>query len=87
MYWAITTMTTVGSGITAKTSEGKAITVAVIFVGIGFAALVIGAAADRFVNRRGQKAESTEDALLAHVKDLSAEVQRLERTLQQRQSA
>jgi voltage-gated potassium channel Kch len=43
-------MTTVGYGdITPKTPEGKAITIAVMLVGIGFAALVIGAIAHRFI--------------------------------------
>ena len=49
IYWAVTTMTTVGYGdITPKTPEGKVITITVMLVGIGFATLVIGAIAERF---------------------------------------
>jgi voltage-gated potassium channel len=87
LYWAITTMTTVGYGdVSPSTPEGKAIAIAVMLVGIGFATLVIGAAAQRFVNPRDQPAElTTDEALLAHVSDLSARIQRLEAALQQRQ--
>jgi voltage-gated potassium channel len=88
IYWALTTMTTVGYGdITPKTAEGKAIAIAVMLVGIGFATLVIGAAAERFVHRQQHEIETTEEDLLAQVKDISARLQRLERTLEQRQSA
>ena len=80
-------MTTVGSSITPKTSEGKVIAVAVMLVGIGFAALLIGAAAERFVSPPVQEVEGTEEDLLAQVRNISAELQRLERTLQRRQSA
>lgn len=46
IYWAITTMTIVGYGdVTAKTPEGKAIAIAVMLSGVGFAAFVIRAAA------------------------------------------
>jgi voltage-gated potassium channel Kch len=51
VYWAIVTMTTVGYGdISPKTAEGKAIAITVMLVGIGFAALVVGAIADRFIH-------------------------------------
>lgn len=50
VYWAITTMTTVGYGdITPHTTEGKLVAVVLMFVGIGTATLVIGAVAQRFV--------------------------------------
>jgi voltage-gated potassium channel len=90
IYWAITTMTTVGYGdITPKTTEGKVIAIAVMLVGIGFATLVIGAAAERFVHphRHDDGTELSEDDVLAEVRELSARLQRLERTLErQRQS-
>ena len=87
IYWAITTMTTVGYGdITPKTTEGKVIAIAVMLVGIGFAALVVGAIADRFINPPVHKVEATEEDILDQVKDISARLQRLEQTLQQQRS-
>jgi voltage-gated potassium channel len=50
LYWAISTMTTVGYGdVTAKTQEGKLLSAVVMLVGIGFVAVVTGAIAQRFV--------------------------------------
>ena len=87
IYWTITTMTTVGYGdITPKTPEGKAIAISVMLVGIGFATLVIGAIAERFIKRPVHELEVAEEDLLAQVRDISARLQRLERALQQRQS-
>jgi voltage-gated potassium channel len=87
IYWAITTMTTVGYGdITPKTPEGKVITITVMLVGIGFATLVIGAIAERFTNRPVHEFELTDEDLVEQVQDISARLQRLERALLQRQS-
>ena len=87
IYWAVTTMTTVGYGdITPKTPEGKVITITVMLVGIGFATLVIGAIAERFMNRPVHEFELTDEDLVEHVQDISARLQRLERALLQRQS-
>jgi voltage-gated potassium channel len=89
LYWAITTMTTVGYGdMTPKTPEGKAIAIAVMLVGVGFATLVIGAAAQRFVNPRADKPTLlTDDDLLAHVSDISTRLKHIEDALQRRRSS
>jgi voltage-gated potassium channel len=88
IYWAVVTMTTVGYGdITPKTAEGKAITVCVMLVGIGFATLLIGAIAERFISRPVHELEVTEEDVLEQVKDISARLQRLEQALQQRHPA
>ena len=80
-------MTTVGYGdITPKTPEGKVITITVMLVGIGFATLVIGAIAERFMNRPVHEFKLTDEDLVEHVQDISARLQRLERALLQRQS-
>ena len=92
IYWAITTMTTVGYGdVTPKTPEGKVLAIAVMLVGIGFAALVVGSFADRFINPPVHELELTEEDLLAQVRKISAQVsessaqlQRIERALTKR---
>jgi voltage-gated potassium channel len=81
-------MTTVGYGdITPKTPEGKLIAVTVMLVGIGFAALVVGAFADRFINPPVQELELTEEDVLAEVRAMSAQLQRIERALAKRSAA
>jgi voltage-gated potassium channel len=86
VYWAITTMTTAGYGdINAGTPEGKVITITVMLVGIGFAALVIGAIAERFTNRHAHAVELTDEDLVKHVQEISTRLQILERVLLQRQ--
>ena len=65
-------MTTVGYGdLTPKTAEGKAIAVTVMLVGIGFATLVIGSMAERFIRRDVEEVEVTEDNILEQVRDIS----------------
>jgi voltage-gated potassium channel len=85
IYWAITTMTTVGYGdITPKTTESKVIAVVVMLVGIGTATLVIGAVAQRFLAHTVEHVEIAEDDLLVQVREISARLGRLERALRER---
>jgi voltage-gated potassium channel len=50
IYWAITTMTTVGYGDPAPTTTGtKLLAIGVMLIGIGFVAVLTGAFAQRFV--------------------------------------
>ncbi len=49
MYWAITSMTTVGSNIYPTTTGGQIVAVATVIVGISFVALLTGAIAQRFL--------------------------------------
>lgn len=85
IYWAVTTMTTVGYGdITPKTPEGKVIAISVMLVGIGFATLVIGAIAERFIRPPVHEVELTEEDLVGQVREISVRLQRLERALEQR---
>jgi voltage-gated potassium channel len=59
VWWAITTVTTVGYGdIKPDTDEGRIIAMVVMTVGIGFVALLTAAAAERFM--RSQRAERRE---------------------------
>ena len=63
VWWAIVTVTTVGYGDTyPDTTAGRLIAIGVMFVGIGFIAILTAAAAERFL--RAQRAERGEfDAL------------------------
>jgi voltage-gated potassium channel len=49
IYWAITTMTTVGSDIYPTTTGGEIVSVVVAVVGIAFVAMLTGAVAQRFL--------------------------------------
>ena len=50
VWWAMTTMTTVGYGdISPATDAGRVIAIVVMVVGIGFLSLLIGAVSERFV--------------------------------------
>jgi voltage-gated potassium channel len=61
VWWAITTVTTVGYGdISPKTDGGRAIAIVVMIVGIGFVAIVTAAAAERFMRSREAEAERAE---------------------------
>lgn len=91
IYWAITTMTTVGYGdIHPTTTEGKAVAVVVMLVGIGTATLIIGAVARQFIAERIEEeleeVESGEEDLLAQVRDIAARLQRIEAALERRRS-
>jgi voltage-gated potassium channel len=59
VYWAITTMTTVGYGdIKPVTTGGKVIAIFVMVVGIGFLTMVIGAVSQRFVSPSSMRRRS-----------------------------
>jgi voltage-gated potassium channel len=49
IYWAVTTMTTLGSNIYPTTTGGEVVSVVILIVGIGFVALLTGAFAQRFL--------------------------------------
>jgi voltage-gated potassium channel len=61
VWWAITTVTTVGYGdLSPATNGGRAIAIVVMVVGIGFVAIVTAAAAERFMRSREAEAERAE---------------------------
>jgi len=93
VYWAITTMTTVGYGdVSPETNYGRIIAIAVMIVGIGFLGLLIGAAAERFVARDIERAEAevageveeSEGEVRAELRSMAARLVELERRLAQR---
>jgi voltage-gated potassium channel len=85
MYWAISTMTTVGYGdVTPHTTAGRIIAAIVMLVGIGFVAVVTGAIAQRFIATEGTVTKGAEvisgEEAVTHAKldDLAARLDRLE---------
>jgi voltage-gated potassium channel len=90
IYWAITTMTTVGYGDFQPTKDvTEVIAVVVMLVGIGFVAILTGAIAQRFLTTEVAEVgegiaelESDEEALMAQVRALALQVQGLEVVLE-----
>lgn len=78
IWWAVTTVTTVGYGdIAPKTDGGRIIALMIMLVGIGFVALLTAFIADRFISE--QKAtESKEDQILAELRRIDRRLDRLE---------
>jgi voltage-gated potassium channel len=76
VYWAISTMTTVGYGDELPTTvEAKVVAMALMLVGIGYFAFVTGALAERFI-QRGEE-EQAEAIEAAAPDDLGTQVDRL----------
>jgi voltage-gated potassium channel len=91
LYWAVTTVTTVGYGdFNPTTSAGKVISVVVMLTGIGFVAFLTGAIAQRFLTPDIQEAEQEaveeREVLLTEVRALGQRLERIEQRLGQRGS-
>jgi voltage-gated potassium channel len=89
IYWAVTTMTTVGYGDIQPTSPGgKALAMVVMLVGIGFLSLLIGAIAERFVAADVAEAEAelevTQADVLRELSEIAHRLQRLEASVRLR---
>lgn len=83
IWWAVTTMTTVGYGdIYPATDTGRVLAMLLMVVGIGFGSLIIGAVAERFVAREVEpevrEMEATEADVLRELRDLSERLARIE---------
>ena len=75
IWWAVTTVTTVGyGGLEPHTDSGRIIASAIMLVGIGFVALLTAFIADRFI--AGQEAK--EDLILKELREIRAKLERLE---------
>src|SRR5262249_52102203 len=91
IYWAATTMTTLGSNITATTTGGEIVTVCVLVVGIGFVALLTAGFAQRFLapeiaeieQELGEGSVSAEAVALRELRSIQAQLQTLQVALEQ----
>jgi voltage-gated potassium channel len=99
IWWAATTVTTVGYGdVPVTTNGGRVIALIVMVVGIGFGTLVIGAVSERFitpeVEREIEKAEretaadveEAEDELLRELHGISDRLRVIETSLRARRA-
>ena len=93
IWWALTTMTTVGYGdISPVTNSGRVIAVVVMIVGIGFLTMLIGAAAEQFVSmdvepivEAEETLATTEAEMLREVGEIRDRLGRLEATIKRLQ--
>lgn len=78
VWWAITTVTTVGYGdIVPHTTGGRIIGITIMLVGIGFVALLTAFIADRFINL-SVESEAKEDLILAELRAINSRLDALE---------
>jgi voltage-gated potassium channel len=91
VWWAITTMTTVGYGdLYPRTDFGRVIATGVMVVGIGFIAILTAALAERFLAQEVADAqevvtgeiEETEADLRGELREIAQRLVELERRLQ-----
>ncbi len=79
VWWAVTTVTTVGYGdISPKTDGGRIIAMAIMLVGIGFVALLTAFIANRFVHQQ-RETSAKEDQVLSELREIRERLERLER--------
>lgn len=77
IWWALTTVTTVGYGdIVPRTGLGRIIAGVVMLSGIGFVALLTAAAAHRFI-ATSEEVESVEASILREVRELRRQIDSL----------
>jgi voltage-gated potassium channel len=89
VWWAITTMTTVGYGdLSPQTTPGRLIGIGVMAVGIGFVALLTGAIAERFLAPQLEEVEGeladvegTEDEIARELRAIAERLRGLEARL------
>ncbi len=78
VWWAVTTVTTVGYGdIAPETDGGRIIAMMIMLVGIGFVALLTAFIADRFISEQ-KTAENKEEQILAELRRINRRLDSLE---------
>jgi voltage-gated potassium channel len=79
MWWAISTMTTVGYGDYSPVTEGgRIIAAAVMLVGIGFVAFLTAAVAQRFVAQIEEPKPEWEERVLSDLREIKARLAAIE---------
>jgi voltage-gated potassium channel len=89
VWWAVSTMTTVGYGDEFPlTTLGRIVAMALMLVGIGFIAILTGAIAERFLASEiedaveaAEEVEATDVEVLAELKEIRSRLDRLETRL------
>jgi voltage-gated potassium channel len=71
IYWAVTTMTTLGSNIYPTTTGGEVVSAFILIIGIGFVALLTGAFAQRFLSPEIAEVEEELEAEQASAEQLA----------------
>lgn len=86
VWRAIETMTTAGYGdINPSTTAGGAIAIVVMIVGVGFATLLIGSVAERFIAHEGDAELEVTEAQLRHERrEVQRRLERVELLLSRR---
>jgi len=90
IYWAVTTMTTLGSNVYPTTTGAEIVSVVILLVGISFVALLTGAIAQRFLGPQIAEVEAeleggegaAEALVLRQVQEIRDQLQGLEVTLE-----
>lgn len=79
LYWALTTVTTIGSNIEPNTDLGRIIALTVLFAGTGFVALLTAAFAQQFLAAEKKKMKELSDGEKEIIKRLDKIEKRLNR--------
>jgi voltage-gated potassium channel len=91
VWWAMSTITTVGYGdVTPATTAGRIIAIVVMIAGIGFVALLTASIAHRFVVHTASEEQaqvSREEEILQEIRGLNDRLDRFERQLLDRAPA
>lgn len=78
IWWAATTVTTVGyGGYEPQTDSGRIIATAIMIIGIGFVALLTAFIADRFIVTQ-EATTGKQDEILAELREIREKLERLE---------
>ena len=82
LWWAVTTVTTVGYGdLTPVTTTGRLVAVALMIAGISLLGVVTATLASWIIERVGEEDAANQAATVAHIEELRAEIRRLAKSV------